>query len=319
MTQLAISYFGKLPARSDFVKSAGDRRLLELLDQWLADVMNQLTPNPRWRQHYDAMRPVHFAFIGTRNKVAIAGHLAASRDQSERRFPFMTMSAMKLEDPLAFLPGSPLVLAPFWRELAEHTADAQSAHDPAAALQRLAGSAIDVDATGQDCIQKLHNFLTQATLADLDAMLEMKDGARRLVLTLGLLLWPMHAHSGARLSKSLVLPLPAALHERMLICAFWLQLGSVFLRGVDMELALFLCEREGRHTLVAGFNGANAATLQAIIDPEFAAEQQIAVADNNWLESELAAMPEAEHLAACLAQPQLPLAAALRLFRQTFS
>jgi type VI secretion system protein ImpM len=317
MARMKISYFGKLPARSDFVKAAADRMLASLLDQWLADAMNQLPSNPRWRQHYDALRPLHFAIIGTRNRAAIAGHLAASRDQSERRFPFLVMSAMQVDDALSFLQASPLALAPLWELMAGSTDEAQSAHDPAAVLQRLVGAEVEVEPASCAAGHALQNFLLHTTLATLDAMLG--TSARRLILALGLLLQPLRTSTAARLDKSLVLPLPPAQAERKLVAAFWLSLAATFLRDVDLELALFYCERAGRHTLVAGFSGASAATLQAVIDPEFAAGQQIPLDDNDWVECELANAPDAERLAACLAQPQLPLDAALRLFRETFT
>jgi type VI secretion system protein ImpM len=318
MAKLQISYFGKLPARSDFVKATVDGMLAKLLDQWLADVMNQLSSNPRWRQHYDALRPLHFAIIGTRNRAAIAGHLAASRDQSERRFPFLAMSAMCVDDALPFLASSPLALARLWELMAESTADAQSAHDPAAVLHRLAVAELEVDGTGASTMRTLDDFLGHNTLAMLDALLGAPGGTRRLILALGLLLRPLRANPHVRLDRSLVLPLPPTQPERRLVAAFWLSLATTLLRDVDVELALFFCEREGRHALVAGFAGASAATLQAVIDPEFAESQQVALEDSEWVENELAHSAGIERLAACLAQPQLSLDAALQLFRETF-
>jgi type VI secretion system protein ImpM len=104
----------------------------------------------------------------------------------------------------------------------------------------------------------------------------------------------------------------------MLLASFWLALAVPFLAQNDIELVLFLCEREGRHQLVAGFDGASVETLQAVIDPELAATQQIALEDNDWLDGELAGVRGAEGLAARLAQSRLPLDAVLRLFRETF-
>jgi type VI secretion system ImpM family protein len=61
--QLArIAYFGKLPARADFIKAAEHPAVLQLLDSWLAEVMNALSSDPRWKLHYDAMLPLDFAF-----------------------------------------------------------------------------------------------------------------------------------------------------------------------------------------------------------------------------------------------------------------
>lgn len=85
--QAQIAYFGKIPSRGDFVKSAHNPQLLQTLDSWIAQAMELLADDPRWKIVYESARPMHFAFIGTRSKLAIAGHMVASHDASNRRFP----------------------------------------------------------------------------------------------------------------------------------------------------------------------------------------------------------------------------------------
>ena len=102
-----IGYFGKLPARSDFVKLAPDVELMGGLDEWLAEVMSRLPDNARWKLYYDALAPVNFAFVGPRRRHAIAGHIVASRDQSGRRFPFLMMRTLEVADPAAFVARCP--------------------------------------------------------------------------------------------------------------------------------------------------------------------------------------------------------------------
>ena len=65
-----IGYFGKLPSRADFIKATNNLALANLLDGWLAEVMNLLSVDPRWKINYDAMRPLQFAFVGTRSRRA---------------------------------------------------------------------------------------------------------------------------------------------------------------------------------------------------------------------------------------------------------
>ena len=45
-----LGYFGKLPARGDFIKAADNLALASLLDDWLAEVMNALSADPRWKR-----------------------------------------------------------------------------------------------------------------------------------------------------------------------------------------------------------------------------------------------------------------------------
>lgn len=322
LPQLArVGYFGKIPARSDFIKAGDNHALAELLDSWLADTMTELTAEPRWKQHYDAMRPLHFVFVGTRSRHAIAGHLAASCDQSQRRFPFLAMSALEIDDPGSFLRHSPIVLAPFWATLAGSTAALALAMQPAPQLQALSGTALEVDPHDAAHAAALDDFLGRTTLAGLEAMLA-QDGcricARRMILAVGLLLQPFGWSGSTRLDRSLVLPLPRDPLHRPAVAALWLSLAEPFLRQADLELALLVCELSGRPALVLGFAGASPATLRGVIDPQYADVQQITFDSTGWVDDMISGDHKVLRLSACLEQERLTLQSACTLFHETF-
>jgi type VI secretion system protein ImpM len=313
-----IGYFGKIPARSDFIKACDNPALVALLDQWLAEVMNQLTADPRWKLNYDAMRPLHFAFVGTRSRRAIAGHIVASGDQSQRRFPFMMMVALEIAQPDSFVPLSPIVLAQLWRQLDLQAADVLDAADPEPALQVLGHTVVELEPEAVEHGEAFTGFLDSHNIAGLQALLE-RDSVRQLILALGLLLQPVRRSGAARLDKSLVLPLPQAPRYRSLVAAFWLALIAPFLRQADFELGLFLTEMRERQVLVVGFGGAAPETLQAIIDPRCAEEQQISLEYTGWVDELIAGDPEVQKLSAYLEQGQLSLRSAHAMFHSTFS
>ena len=321
--RVRAGYFGKLPTRSDFVKAADNQHALaSLLDRWLADTMNQLTADPRWKLKYDALRPLHFAFIGTRSRHVIAGHLVASNDQSQRRFPFLAMSTLEIDDPAVFLPRSPLVLAPLWDTLAQRIGAATEAMYPAPHLHALASTVVELDADGGQAAEDFAQFLEMHTLAELQAMLSqagMRVSARQMVLAVGLLLQPLGWSGSTRLDKSLVLPLPGEPLLRAQVAAFWLALAAPFLRHADLELALMVAEAAGRPLLVLGFSGAAPETLRAVIDVQYAAEQQINFDSTDWVDDLIAGDHKVMHLSACLEQDQLSLCAVSALFRETFA
>lgn len=234
-----IGYFGKLPTRADFIKAADNLALASLLDDWLAEVMNLLSTDPRWKLNYDAMPPLDFAFVGTRSRRAIAGHLAASSDLSTRRYPFLSMSAIEVDDPPRFVPNSPLILAPLWEELHLLTADVMDSPEPEAPLQTLATTRIDIDTTDGQHAQSFLDFLDRHTITALEAMLA-STCMRRTILAIGLLLQPIRRSGAERLDKSLVLPLPQSSRQRYLVAAFWIDLIIPFLQQADFELSLSL-------------------------------------------------------------------------------
>lgn len=313
-----IGYFGKIPARSDFIKAADNLALAGLLDDWVAEVMRLLSSDPRWKRNYDALRPLLFAFVGTRSRRAIAGQLVASSDQSQRRYPFLTMSALRIAAPQAFLARSPLVLAPLWREQQRLAAEVLAAAEPEQALQLLSGASVELDPGAPEHERAFTDFLDSHNVAGLQALLALAS-VRQMILAIGLLLQPVRRSDADRLDRSLVLPLPQAAHHRYLVAAFWLDLIAPFLQHADFELALFFAEIAGQQVLVVGFGGAAPETLQAIIDPLCAAGQQVSFDYTGWVDELIAGDTEVQKLSAYLELGQLSLRSAHVLFHETFA
>lgn len=309
-----IGYFGKIPARSDFVKLADDQPVLGMLDDWLAQVMTRLPAEPRWKLYYDASPPVSFAFVGPSRRHAIAGHLVASRDQSGRRFPFLTMRTVDVLDPAAFVARCPLAFAPLWDYLESMAPRVLATMEPGPHLHAIAEAAV---ALGEH-ETPLDDFLAAATVSSLSDSLELD--ASRLILGLGLLLQPVMHSRPAALHKSLVLPLPrhADAVERCRVAAFWLELVTPFIRRTAFDLALFMTTVVERPALVIGFGGAAAETLHGIVDPLAGREQQVQLSDNGWIDEQLGIDIDVRALASYLEQPMLPLRLARELFLKTF-
>ncbi|MFL6676143.1 MAG: type VI secretion system-associated protein TagF [Massilia sp.] len=307
-----IGYFGKLPARSDFVKVAHDGPVMGMLDDWLAHVMSRLPSDPRWKLNYDAMAPVSFAFVGPSRRHAVAGHLVASRDQSGRRFPFMMMRTLEVPDPAAFVSHCPLAFEPLWAFFEAMAPRVLQAADPAPHLQEICDTGVALGEAGDS----LHAFLATSTVSSLTALLGVE--AHRLILALGLLLQPVMHSKPVALHKSLVLPLPQDAGLRCGAAAFWMELVAPFVRRVDYDLALFLTRQDGNPVLVVGFTGSAAETLRGIIDPLAALEQQVRFGDTGWVDEQLGIDIDVRALASYLDQPELPLRLARELFLKTF-
>lgn len=317
-----IGYFGKLPACADFIKAADNLALAQLLDDWLAQVMNRLSAAPRWKRHYDALQPLQFAFVGTRSRRAIAGQLAASADASQRRYPFLAMSAIEVDNDASGAPGflvlSPLIMAPLWDAFDPLMAEVLAAASPDTALQAMAATRVEIDPGDQQHVALYADFIERHSIAGLEVLLG-RATVRRTIVALGLLLQPVRRSGASRLQNSLVLPLPQAPQLRRLVAAFWLDLVSPFLQQADVELALLIAEIDAQPVLVIGFDGAAPSTLHAVIDHEAAGGQLIGFDDAGWVDALLASDGHAEvrKLSAWLAQGQLSLRSACALLHET--
>jgi type VI secretion system protein ImpM len=309
-----IGYFGKLPSRSDFVKASHDASLLTALDEWLAEVMDTLPANARWKAQYDALAPVHFAFLSPGRRHAIAGHLVASRDASGRRFPFMMMRPLDVPDPASFARHCPLALAPLWNSMAGAAAELLELAEPLPRLLALGDSEV---ALAAHCEGALAGFLDTGTVGSLGALLGRSD-PRELIMAIGMLLHPLLSHGHDDIEKSLVLPLPVNPSAVFPVAAFWLELVMPFVAGTSVELALFVTQIGTHRVLVIGFSGASARTLAAIVDPGFAQDQLVTVDDTAWVDQPDASPLDPRALSSYLEQPQTPLRLARDLYLQTF-
>lgn len=313
-TAATVGYFGKIPSRGDFVKGSDNPALIKLLDDWLAKAMDLMSADARWKLNYDAVAPLHFAIIGPRRRHAIAGHIVASSDQSQRRFPFLMMSALEVPDPAAFVPDAPLVLNRLWNRLESLTGGVLGAGDAAAPLQAAASHVVDLDLRAAAYGATFADFLDLQTVGSLQAQLAQAGFAgtvRQVLLALGMLLQPVLASSSSRLEKSLLLPLPLDPMYRNLVAAFWMHLITPFLARADFELALFVTRIDARPALVLGFSGASAHTLQAIMDPQAALERHITFDQLDWVEDQVNDDYAVKKLSTYLSQPDLSLKSAL--------
>lgn len=308
-----IGYFGKIPARADFVKLADDPAAIAMLDRWLAQVMTQLALDARWRINYDAMPAVSFAMVGPVRRHAVAGHLLASHDQSGRRFPFLAARTHAVADPAAFVTRCPLAFAPLWTFLETMCPRVLCEADPGPHLHAIADASIALG----EAEPTLSHLLANGTVGSLGALLGER-GFARMLLALGLLLQPVMHSQPAELHKSLVLPLPLDPDQRFAVAAFWLQLVAPFLRRASFDLALFITQQEGRPVLVIGFCAALAETLRAVVDPLVGLEQQVRLGDTGWIDEQLYIDLDVRSLASYLAQADLPLGLARDMFMKTF-
>lgn len=350
-TALPVSYFGKLPSRGDFVRTPESHPLMVLLDRWAGQGVELLAQDPDWKQLYDRAAPMHFAFLGSRSKLAIGGHFLPSRDASERRFPFLSASRLEVAQPLGFITRSPLALSRLWASLARLGQHALHADDAGEPLRELAESRIAVNPDPSMYEAPFADFLDMQDIGSLQALLRQSGHThvqlKWLLPALGLLLQPVLTGGAARIDKGLALPLPRDALYRPLVAAFWLDLISGFISRADFELAILIKDGlikdghskdgarddaahsngvaadgtrpgDGAPQLIVGFNGADGRTLQAALDPRVAAEHIIRIDDADWVEDHVAGDYALNKLVSYLERDALSLRVARKAFGETF-
>lgn len=316
-------YFGKLPARGDFMKGGSSAPIIAKLDRWVSDCMNILADDPRWRIDFDNMPPVHFAFVAAHTPIAVAGHLQPSHDASHRRFPFLVATSVEAGE-ISVLETAPAAFGNLWKlfEIAVHAA--KSSSDPCTDLRALAlldvPGEIGETARGYD----RNNDLAPRTVGDADRVLDPTGTAgrfRRIVLALGLLLSPTLESGRYRaIDKSIGLPLPDEAAGREQLASIWQRLIAGFVSGSHREMQILQTVSAKRPVFIAGFNGPSPHPLAAAISPRVAAYALVSLDDPQWVEDQpaLRAGRRLTKLSSYLADPATPIPIVLETFREVF-
>ena len=324
MTQtmtVAVGYFGKVPSRGDFVRTADNQQLMALLDRWAGSTLEQLSRNPDWKRLYDQAPALHFAFLGSRSRLVVCGHLLPSHDASQRRFPLLSAVRTEVANPLGFIGRSPMALNRVWTGLSRLSREAASAEDAADALKAMGDTRYELTVDPAAHAAPFDDFLETQTIRSLQRLLHGSGHARlqlrHALPALGLLLRPVLTGAGVTIDKGLALPLPADPLYRPLAAAFWLDLVSGFLARGDFELAALVSD-EHAPRMILGFNGADHDTLRAAIDPQAADEHLIRIEGAEWVEDQLAADYALNKLASYVDRDDLSLKSARAIFSETF-
>lgn len=323
-----LSYFGKIPARGDFVKGSYNPQVFKILDAWLSQAMELLAEDALWKSLYDQAQPLQYVCMGSRNRLAIAGFLSASRDAAQRRYPLVLAAPLEVEQALDFMVGAPLLLQPFWRICRQKShVLTQAEADAEGGLRELDGLQVPIESAFQSTAEHAayQSFIRERNLLHLEQMLnapgqpaEQKVSVRRLILALGLLLQPVMASAVSRLDKGLTLPLPENPSGEALVASLWLDFIARFLRRADFELTVFIGTVQGRRRLIIGFNGLSAKSLQSVLHPQAYAEHNIDIDNAEWVEDSVHSNYALYKLVSYLEQPQLPLEVVLGAFREVF-
>ena len=318
----AISlYFGKIPSRGDFVKSVTGAKIVAHIDSWLTRGMEMLIAQPCWKGYYDDAGPIDFLFIAPHKRHAICGALIGSADASARRFPFAAATLFEIDDALALLPVSPLLLERHvsrQRMLVQRAARVQDAADPLAILD---GMPLETDLSLEEFIPAYRRFLLETTITDLAKAIDSgteQATVRQMVLSIGYLLQTVRLNHALLPKRGLAIPLPHDPADAVFIKALWLDLVSTFLSETEFELGIFSCVHYGTPKLIVTFNGATPFAFHALFEEQAADQYLIDMAQAVWVEEYAAQNAAAYKLSGYLEHDGLSLRHLVDIFRQEF-
>lgn len=280
-----LLYFGKIPTRTDFVKSNQAGPIISVIDQWVAGAMELFAADPRWRIIYDHHPNLDFAFFGNNIKQVVIGSLICSQDSSGRRFPFVTaINVVICADRSAFDQHIAFYLAHVWFQTRYWLNIGIQLNESVVA--QLEVGQVRLDTVLLDFLFDEYRTFTQTTTIEmLQGYLAHTNPSLLLsqsIIAIGLLMQPALTSNRSMFNKALTLPLPKDSYLIPLVTAFWMDILRDFMVQIDAEFCLF--NREGAQpVLCLAFNGTSSKALHSQLTDE-ADDFQIDVANSSWVE-----------------------------------
>ena len=313
-------YFGKCPARGDFVRSSGQHAMIGVLDEWVtkaleihAEGTNSGNNHADNYLDYDQMAGLSFVFCNPKMPVALTGYLSASHDASKRRFPLITGYRLQLKQPERFIENAPILLDSLWQNSRHKNEQVAVSTDAQEVMQLLDQPAIfSWDAAAKYQVYISHNTVDQAA----KSLQQQQYQFAQSLIALGLLLQPIVSQGVKKLNKVLLLPLTTE-PKTSLMATFWLELISVFIKRQNIELSVAVWNTP-QPVLLVGFQGADIVGLSQMMQNDMQSDHWVHVAEASWVDSYLENDAGLATFEQVLCDPQITMYEAIQLFKQIF-
>lgn len=266
-------YYGKCPARGDFLKTRGQSSLIQLINQWITEALEYAMQSSDFNAMYAKLPSLDFFIANPQESKLLVVNIIASEDSSGRQFPMLLSHLLQVDSAYDHILYAPYNHKQTLIDLFQTNRMIHSVRDPDVLL---------------DILEKLSNEIQMLTKAESAAFFEshtihsfsklMKISDYEFaqsMMGLGLLLQPVIKQGTSRLKKVLILPInnPNYCYE---IATFWVNLITCFVSKQNTELFFGILHSD-LPVLLFGFQGTDIIVLSEICNQEMDSEHWVSL------------------------------------------
>lgn len=321
---LPLVYFGKLPARGDFVRARTHITETNMIDEWVSQALAR--PNSLLKEQSeqkvegmasDKLSYLDFSHVDTATGQIITGVLIPSHDSSNRSYPLIGFGLNYSDKPKSWMNYLPIKSLSLWHEIYQALSKAQSQTDSLAVIEHLNDCQLSID---KNASTYYYDFINTTTLQDIALLIGIsKLQLVQQIIATGLLFLPTYSKGFHGLNKTICWTLPSDKASAVNLATFWHDLISSFYQPHEVYLNTYLYRASDHYQLLLNFSKPDGHVLsQLAIDETAYPDDWVVIAHSDWTQGYIDADIGLTRFNKVLLQDDLYLYDTRQLFKQIF-
>lgn len=333
---LPLVYFGKLPARGDFIRARSHINETNDIDTWVSQALTAseyllpkaLLPKDALTEHSLETNPLkngaikentalYFSHIDTTANKIVTGVLIPSHDSNQRRYPLIGFGLMYHDKPKSWMNYVPIKSLSLWDDVYDALINAKSQTDTAKVMEDLNNCSLTID---QNASTHYYNFINTTTLQDIAGLMSIdKAHLIQQIIATGLLFLPTYSKGFHGLNKSISWTLPAERAPAIYMATFWHDLIHGFYQPHQLQLNTYLYRTSAHYQLLLSFTEPDSQLLsQLLTHKNILPADWVSIGDSGWTQSYIDEDIGLTRFNKILLQDDLYLYDTRQLFKQIF-
>lgn len=318
---LPLIYFGKLPARGDFVRARAHISETNAIDEWVSQALaisdklfsDRLTDN----EDSNTLTFLNFSHVNTRTNEVITGVLVPSHDSSYRNYPLIGFGVLHLDKPKNWMNYLPVKSLDLWNDIFETLSMAKSQTDNAHLMEYLNHSQLTINTNAST---HYYDFINTTTLNDIAISMSIdKSQLIQQIIATGLLFLPTFAKGFHGLNKIICWSLTTDRESAIYMATFWHDLIHGFYQPHQLYLNTYIYRVANGYRLLLSFTKPDGRILEQISANDVPyPEDWVVIANSDWTQGYIDEDIGLSRFNQILLQDNLYLYDTRQLFKKTF-